>query len=107
MKTGLAISALCHAALLLWGLLSFAARPLEAKPNDALPVDIISDKQFSEITQGVKNAPKYNPLAPLVEKIGDPRPVEDSSAKVTEKKELNAAKAEAPPPPPQEQAPKP
>src|SRR5580765_4518222 len=106
MKTGLAISALVHAALLVWGLLSFAARPLEAKPNDALPVDIISDKQFSEITQGVKNAPKYNPLAPLVEKVGDPKPVEDSSAKVTEKKELNAAKAEAPPPP-QEQAPKP
>jgi outer membrane biosynthesis protein TonB len=107
MKTGLTISALVHAALLLWGLLSFAARPLEAKPNDALPVDIISDKQFSEITRGVKNAPKYNPLAPLVEKIGDPKPVEDSSAKVTDKKELNAAKAEAPPPPPQEQTPKP
>jgi colicin import membrane protein len=103
MKTGLAISALVHAALLLWGLLSFAARPLEAKPNDALPVDIISDKQFSEITQGVKNAPKYNPLAPLVEKIGDPKRVDDSSAKVTEKKELNAAKAE--PPPPAEQQP--
>lgn len=107
MKTGLTISALVHAALLLWGLLSFAARPLEAKPNDALPVDIISDKQFSEITQGVKNAPKYNPLAPLVEKIGDPRPVDDSSAKVTEKKELNAAKAEAPPPPAEQQVPKP
>jgi colicin import membrane protein len=107
MKTGLAISALVHAALLVWGLLSFAARPLEAKPNDALPVDIISDKQFSEITKGVKNAPKYNPLAPLVEKIGDPKPVDDSSAKVTEKKELNAAKADAPPPPPQEQTPKP
>ena len=107
MKTGLAISALCHAALLVWGLLSFAARPLEARPNDALPVDIISDKQFSEITQGVKNAPKYNPLAPLVEKVGDPKPVEDSSAKITEKKELNAAKAEAPPPPAQQQAPKP
>ena len=55
MKTGLAISALVHAALLLWGLISFAAKPLEAKPNDALPVDIISDKQFSEMTRGVVN----------------------------------------------------
>jgi len=58
MKTGLAISALVHAALLVWGLLSFAARPLEAKPNDALPVDIISDKQFSEITKGVLTGAK-------------------------------------------------
>ena len=31
-------------ALLLWGLISFAAKPLEAKPNDALPIDIISGK---------------------------------------------------------------
>ncbi|MEA2981596.1 MAG: hypothetical protein QOF09_3419 [Alphaproteobacteria bacterium] len=105
MKTGLTISALIHAGLLLWGLISFAARPLEAKPNDALPVDIISDKQFSELTKGVKNAPKDKPPAPLVEKIGDPKPVDDSAAKVLEKKELIAAKTDAPPPP--AEAPKP
>lgn len=100
MKTGLAISALLHAALLLWGVISFAARPLEAAPTDALPVDIISDKQFSEITKGVKNAPKDAPLAPLVEKVGDRNPVDDSSAKVSEKKDIKAAKAEPEPPPP-------
>ena len=64
-----------------------------------MPVDIISDKQFSEITKGVKNGAKDKPPTPLVEKIGDPKPIDDSSAKVTEKKELDAAKAEAPPPP--------
>ncbi len=100
MKTGLTISAVFHAALLLWGLISFASKPLEAKPTDALPIDIISDKQFSEMTKGVKNAPKDKPLAPLAEKIGDPKPVDDSSAKVTDKKVLDAAKADAPPPPP-------
>ena len=47
----------------MWGLLSFAAKPLEAKPNDALPVDIISDKQFSEITKGVKDGAKDKTLA--------------------------------------------
>jgi colicin import membrane protein len=103
MKTGLAISALCHAALLLWGLLSFAAKPLEAKPNDALPVDIISDKQFSEITKGVKDGAKDKTLAALAEKIGTANPVDDSRAKVTEKKVLDATKAE--PPPPAEQQP--
>ena len=100
MKTGLAISALFHAALLVWGLISFAARPLEAKPNDAMPVDIISDKQFSDITKGVKNGAKDKPPTPLAEKVGDPKPIDNSSAKLTEKKELNAAKAEASPPPP-------
>jgi colicin import membrane protein len=100
MKTGLAISALAHAALLLWGLISFAAKPLEAKPNDALPVDIISDKQFSEMTRGVKNAPKNAKPAPLVETIGTSKPIDDSTAKVTPKKELDATKAEVQPPPP-------
>jgi colicin import membrane protein len=83
-----------------WGLISFAARPLEAKPNAAMPVDIISDKQFSDITKGVKNGAKDKPPTPLAEKVGDPKPIDDSSAKLTEKKELNAAKAEASPPPP-------
>jgi outer membrane biosynthesis protein TonB len=100
MKTGLTISALAHAALLLWGLISFSARPLEAAPKDALPVDIISDKEFSELTKGVKNAAKTAEPKPLVEKIGDPKPVEDSTAKVSEKKEIKAAKAEPEPPPP-------
>jgi outer membrane biosynthesis protein TonB len=101
MKTGLAISALVHAALLVWGLISFAAKPLEAKPSDALPVDIISDKQFSEMTKGVKNAPKDAKPAPLVEKVGTPKLVDDSTAKVTPKKELDAARTEPQPPPPE------
>jgi TolA protein len=103
MKTGLAISAVVHLALLLWGLISFTAKPLEAKPSDALPIDIISDKQFSELTKGVKNAPKTAKPAPLVEKIDTSKPVDDSSAKVTPKKEIEAAKTDAqkPPPPPE------
>jgi colicin import membrane protein len=100
MKTGLTISAIAHAALLLWGLVSFTARPLEAAPKDALPVDIISDREFSEITKGVRNAPKERPPSPLVEKIADPKLVEDSSAKVSEKKEIKEAKLAAEPPPP-------
>jgi colicin import membrane protein len=107
MKTGLAISALVHAALLVWGLLSFAARPLEAKPNDALPVDIISDKQFSEITKGVLTGAKDKTLASLAEKIDTLKLVDDSRAKVTEKKVLDAAKADAPPPPAEQQPPAP
>ena len=105
MKTGLTISILVHAALLLWGLISFAARPLEAKPTEGLPVDIVSDKEFSEMTKGVKNAPKERPPAPLVEKIDTPNTVEDAGPKVSEKKELKAAKVESPPVPQEQKTP--
>jgi outer membrane biosynthesis protein TonB len=107
MKMGLTISALAHAALLLWGLISFSARPLEAAPKDALPVDIISDKEFSELTKGVKNAEKKAEPKPLVEKIDAPKPVEDSTAKISEKKEIKEAKAAVEPPPPPMPEPKP
>jgi len=100
MKTGWTISAIVHAALLLWGLISFSARPLEAAPKDALPVDIISDKEFTELTKGVKNAEKKPEPKPLVEKIAEPRPVEDLTAKITEKREIKEAKAAVEPPPP-------
>jgi colicin import membrane protein len=99
MKTGLAISALAHAALLLWGLISFSARPLEAKPTDALPVDIISDKQFSELAKGVKNAPQADEPKPLVDKVGEEKPVDEQKPKISEKKEIKTAAAEPPPPP--------
>jgi colicin import membrane protein len=46
-------------------------------------------------------------LAPLVEKIGDSKPVEDSTAKITEKKDLDAAKKDAAPPPPAPEPPTP
>lgn len=105
MKTGLAISATGHAVLLAWGLISFAARPLEAKHTDALPVDIISDTQFSQLTKGSKNAPKEAPPKPLVEKVAEQKPVEDTTAKVSEKPEIKTASAEPPPPAPAEQPP--
>jgi colicin import membrane protein len=55
----------------------------------------------------VKNAAKDKSPAPLVEKVGDPKPVDDSTAKPVDKKELAAAKTDAPPPPAEQPAPKP
>jgi colicin import membrane protein len=107
MKTGLTISAVAHALLLVWGLISFAGKPLEAKPNDGMPVDIISDKQFSEITKGIKTGEKDKPPAPLVDKVGEIKPAEDAKAKVNEKREIKSTKVEAAPPPPPEPKPDP
>src|SRR5262249_25016392 len=68
-------------------------------------VDLVSEKDFSEMTRGVKDAPKVETPKPLVEKKAEesPKPVEDSKAKITEKKEVQAAKEITPqpePPPP-------
>ena len=96
MKAGLTISALAHVGLLLWGLVSFAVRPLEASPTPALPIDIISDKQFSQLAAGVKNAPKAETQKPLVDKVGETKPAEEVTPKVSDKAEVKTS-AEPPP----------
>ena len=100
MKTGLTISVIGHASLLVWGLVSFSARPLDAAPKDALPVDIISSKEFSELTKGVKNAPKAEIPKPLVDKVGDPKLAPELTPKMADKPEIKTASAEPPAPEP-------
>ena len=100
MRAGLTISTAVHAALLLWGLVSFSARPLEAA-QPSLPVDIISDKDFSKIAAGVKNAPQAETSKPLVEKVGETKLSDESTKKTSEKHEIKATAA----PPPAEAQP--
>jgi colicin import membrane protein len=102
--TSLAASVALHAAVLGWGILSFSTRSLEAKPQDALPVDIISSEQLSQITKGTKTGQK-DAKAPLVEKVGEAKPVDDPVGKVTEKKEVAAASEKPPEPKPPEKKP--
>jgi hypothetical protein len=98
MRTAYTISAVGHAAVLLWSVWSLAAKPLVMPPSDALPVDLVTADEFSKITQGAKDAPKAEPPKPLVEKIAEAKPVEDPIAKVVEKKEVKAAR-DVPPAP--------
>jgi hypothetical protein len=84
MRTATTISAIGHGLVLLWSVLSLAARPLVNPPSDALPVDIVTADEFSKITQGVKDAPNVAPPKPLVEKVAEAKPVEDPTAKVVE-----------------------
>ncbi len=107
MKTGLTISALGHAAVLLWGLIAFSAAPIESKPVESLPVDIISATDFSEITAGNRHAPKVEKPKPLVEKVAEARPVETPAPKIVEKPNIVTAAATPDPPQPQEQEVKP
>jgi outer membrane biosynthesis protein TonB len=109
MKTGLTISGTGHVAVLLWSVLTFAVRPYHAESTEALPVDVISATEFSQITRGAKNAPQIPQPKPLAEKIGDPLPVDDPTAKIG-KKEVKAATDVPPVPeakPPEPKAKKP
>ena len=101
MRKATAISAGLHAAVLLWATLSFSGKSFDVTPAESLPVDFISEKDFSEMTKGVKDAPKIETPKPLVEKKSEepPKPIEEAKPKVTEKKELQAAKEAAQPEP--------
>jgi len=104
MRPGLTISCVGHVGVLAWGLVAFAARPHEAPPAEALPVEFVSATEFSQLTAGVKNAPKVvDEPKPLAEKVGDAKPVKELAPKVADKPEVTTDAAA----PPQPEQPKP
>jgi colicin import membrane protein len=102
MKTGLTVSGIGHVAVLAWCLVAFAAKPYESIVTESVPVDIISESQFSQLTAGSKNAPQTETPKPLVEKIGEKKPTEDPNSKIVDKKEITSSTDKEPPPPPPE-----
>jgi colicin import membrane protein len=102
MRTSTAISAGLHAAVLLWATVSFSTRSMDATPAEALPVDIVSESQLTQITKGAKDAEKKLDLKPLVEKVAPEKTADEIKAKVSEKQEVQATKPkEAMPAPPE------
>jgi hypothetical protein len=102
MRRSLIISGILHAVLLLWGVIAFVARPNEAPHADPLPVEFVSDTQFSQLTAGVKNAPKpIDNAKPLVDKVGEPKPVKELAPKVVDKPEIRTDSAPRPEPKPE------
>jgi outer membrane biosynthesis protein TonB len=112
MRRSFIISSIAHVVVLGWGIVAFAARPSDAPPTEALPVEFISANQLSQLTNGVKNAPKAleNPK-PLADKIGDLKPVKELAPKAEVKPEPKPAekveKPKEPEPKPAEKAEKP
>ena len=100
MRMASAISTGLHAAVLLWALVSFSGKTFEVTPAESLPVDLVSEKDFSEMTKGAKQPPKLEIPKPLVEKIADAKPAEEIAPKLTEKKELKATAEKTPEPQP-------
>jgi outer membrane biosynthesis protein TonB len=100
MRPGLTISCIAHGVALGLGLVAISAQPMEAPPVNSLPVQFISDKDFSQLTQGVKNAPKLkvDDPKPLADKVDVPKPVDQTADKVG-KQEIKTETAAAQPQP--------
>ena len=103
MRTGVTISAVAHVVLLGSTMLWFSgATPLKITEEDSVPIDIISDTQFSKLTAGMKTAPKADSPKLMADKVGDPKQAQDQAAKVVDKKpEIRTASQEATPPAPE------
>ena len=80
MRPGLTISCIAHGVALGLGLVAISAQPMESPPVNSLPVQFISDKDFTQLTQGVKNAPKLkvDDPKPLADKVDAPKPVDQT-----------------------------
>jgi outer membrane biosynthesis protein TonB len=101
MRTGLAISAVGHAAVLGWAIVTFPTAPPAIPALDAPLVEVDLVASTSQLTAGAKNAPKAEQPKPLVEKIAEPKPAENPAQKVAEKPEIVTASAPPPAPVPE------
>ena len=95
MKPGMTISCIGHAAALAFGVMAISAQPMEAPPVQALPVSFVSEKDFSQLTQGVKNAPqlKVPDIKPLADKVDETKSVDQLAPKVSTKPEITTPAA--------------
>ncbi|HUI13460.1 MAG TPA: protein TolA [Xanthobacteraceae bacterium] len=103
------ISCIGHAVALGCALIAISATPMEVPPVDSLPVQFISDKDFTQLTQGVKNAPKLKieMPKPLADKVDAPKAVDQLAPKAADKPEIKTDSAKAKPPPKPEPKPDP
>jgi colicin import membrane protein len=90
---GLIVSATAHAALLLWAGVSFAARPYTVPPTETVEVDVLSEKELSQVTAGAKTAPKKEVPKKFAEKKDPPKAVEHPELKVADKEIMTASAA--------------
>jgi outer membrane biosynthesis protein TonB len=97
MKRSLTISCIGHVAALALALVAISAEPITTPPVPSLPVSFISDKDFTQITQGVKNPPKLkvDDPKPLADKIDQPKPVDQAAPKVADRQEIKTETAPA------------
>ena len=82
-------------------LVSFAPARLPATHVESIAVNIVTDTDKSQMTQGHADAPKQETQKPFAEKIDEQKPVDNPAAKIAPK-EVTASTDAAPPPSPPE-----
>ncbi|KRR22133.1 protein TolA [Bradyrhizobium lablabi] len=95
-KTVMASVAL-HVLVLGWVMLSFSTKALEMQPEESVAVDVVDSNQLAKVMAGMKTGKKENPK-PLVEKVAEAKPVDDTVGKISEKAPV--VTETAPPPQP-------
>jgi colicin import membrane protein len=88
-EPGVWLSGALHAALVAGLVLGFASQSFP-EADEGIPVEVITDSQFSEITRGETNAKEPQP---------DPKPRAERVAEVREERDPGEAKREVPNPP--------
>jgi colicin import membrane protein len=75
--------------------MAISAQPMEAPPVQALPVSFVSEKDFSQLPLGMKNAPqlKVPDIKPLADKVDETKPVDQMAPKVSAKPEITTPAA--------------
>jgi outer membrane biosynthesis protein TonB len=90
-----------HVLVIGWMMVSFSTRAFVMSEEESMPVDVISADQLAKVTAGMKSGKKEKPK-PLVEKVADPKPIEDAVGKITEKAPVVTETAPPPQPKPVE-----
>jgi len=88
MRGSLTISAVAHLIALALCVVAFAAAPMEAPMSPTMTVNTISVKEFTELTKGIKDAPKLkvDEIKPQADKVDTPKPVDEVAPKIVDKK---------------------
>jgi len=99
---GWVVSVVVHVGGIEWARRGFGATLTEIPPQETLPVDIISDAQFSQMTRGIKSGDQKT-RTQKVDKVAEANQLDDAVGNVTEKKELitTSVSPQAPPQPPE------
>ncbi|MEL6201755.1 MAG: TonB C-terminal domain-containing protein [Pseudomonadota bacterium] len=77
MRVGVFTSTVAHALLLGWGLVSWGApEAFDVEDVEALPIDLVSIEEFTQIQEGSQEAPKDGPAAP--DQVINPEPRQEA-----------------------------
>ena len=99
MKPGMTISCVAHVVALGFALVAISAQPMNSPPMETITTQIVSEKDLSQMTKGVKNAPqlKIPDLKPLADKVDQEKSVDQLAPKALDKPAITTDAAKSSP----------